>query len=105
MQKIEAGADVCNTSIVPREDLLFEYMLNALRLKSGFSFRDFEHLTGLDEAAAWTALEPFTGRGWITLDDSGARCSESGYRFIDEILQSLLPEPAADGHTGHSRSA
>ena len=105
MQKIEAGIDIRNTSVVPGEDMLFEYMLNALRLKNGFSLRDFEHLTGLGETIARTALEPFADRGWITLDDTSVRCSDKGYLFIDEILQSLLPEPATNGHHNQSRSA
>ena len=70
-----------------------------------FSLRDFEHLTGLGETIARTALEPFVDRGWITLDDTSVRCSDKGYLFIDEILQSLLPEPATNGHHNQSRSA
>ena len=105
MQKIEAGIDVRNTSVIPGNDLLFEYMLNALRLKDGFSLRHFERLTGLDKTTARTALEPFADRGWIMLDDTSVRCSDTGYLFIDEILQSLLPDPATNGHDNQSRSA
>ena len=92
INKVMTGGNFKHTSTVTAENLTFEFMLNALRLKQGFSFLQFEARTGLPGLTAINALRQFTAQGWIHLSESGGRCSESGYHYIDEILTALLPD-------------
>ncbi len=87
---------------IPAEQLPFEFMLNALRLKAGFSRRGYEArtglpLSGLDPAFDWARnrdlVRSTTGGGW--------QCTDLGYRFLNDLLARFLPEspsPAGDAY-------
>ncbi len=78
--------------LLTHEDLVFEFLLNALRLKHGFSRKQFESHTGLGYTKLLTQLETLENDGLIIIDKDRIRCSKRGYRFLDEVLQRLLPE-------------
>jgi oxygen-independent coproporphyrinogen-3 oxidase len=77
---------------VPAEQLPFEFMLNALRLRAGFEPALFCRRTGLDWAAAAGPLEALIARGLIERDGSHVRASGLGWRFLNELLLGFLPE-------------
>ncbi len=78
--------------LLTHKDLVFEFLLNALRLKHGFSRKQFENHTGLGYTKLLTQLESLENDGLLIIDKDRIRCSERGYRFLDEVLQRLLPE-------------
>jgi putative oxygen-independent coproporphyrinogen III oxidase len=80
-----------NITHVDRQSRLFEFMLNALRLRKGFHLDSFESRTGLDRNVAIAALEKSTDQGLISMNGETVSCTDRGYLFIDEILQQLLP--------------
>ena len=92
MQNVEQGVIYSEESVLNREDVLFEFLLNGLRLKQGFSVDSFERRTGLSRKVLKDALHGPWENGWITEADGNIRCSEQGYWFIDEILTQLVPE-------------
>ena len=77
---------------VPTEQLPFEFMLNALRLRAGFEPALFCRRTGLEWAAAAGPLEALIARGLIERDGSRVRASGLGWRFLNELLLGFLPE-------------
>jgi putative oxygen-independent coproporphyrinogen III oxidase len=75
---------------VPRRELPFEFMLNALRLNEGFAIRDFEQRTGLPAGTVEPALERASGRGLIETTPDGWRPTELGSRFLNDLQAGFL---------------
>ncbi len=79
---------------VAREDLPFEYMLNALRLVEGFSPRAFEERTGLAFEEIQPALAAAARRQMLECGPSGAwRATATGMRFLNDLIATFLPAP------------
>ena len=78
-----------------RQDLLFEFMLNALRLKSGFSWAGFTAATGLADNEALSHIEQLQSEGLLEAANGRVRATELGFRFLDEITARFLPDPDA----------
>jgi oxygen-independent coproporphyrinogen-3 oxidase len=91
MSEHEDGKHHSNITYVTPQSLLFEFMLNALRLKKGFHFDIFESRTGLHRNVAIAALKKTSDQSLISIDEETVSCTDRGYLFIDEILQQLLP--------------
>jgi oxygen-independent coproporphyrinogen-3 oxidase len=75
---------------VPRGELPFEFMLNALRLKEGFAARDFRERTGLPASVVDPALERARERGLIEPTAVGWRPTELGFRFLNDLQGGFL---------------
>jgi putative oxygen-independent coproporphyrinogen III oxidase len=89
MDKALAGDAVVSVEEVARRDLPFEYMLNALRLREGFSLTDFSARTGLPLSAVDTALREGLHKGWLAQDGVWVKPTERGFDFLSD-LQSLF---------------
>ena len=87
---IEQGNPWRHWQPVADTELLFEFMLNALRLREGFSLQHASRRTGLPAETILHTLKD-AGGNLLELSPEGIRCTETGYRFIDDILQRLLP--------------
>ncbi len=81
-------------SSVEGEDLVFEFLLNALRLREGFTLSLFEARTGIDRAVLEARLAPLAGSRLLRVAGERVRCTDRGYAYLNEILEKLLPEPA-----------
>ena len=81
------------------EELEFEFLMNALRLKAGFTRQQFELYTGLDFRLLVSRLQGLYHEGLLAGEPERVCCSNSGYRFLDDLLLRLLPDtPAATLH-------
>lgn len=79
-------------TVVPRE-LPFEFLMNALRLRAGFTPALFEARTGLALqviAADWQQLQR---RGLLEVSAGRWRASERGFDLLNELLTQFLPGP------------
>jgi coproporphyrinogen III oxidase-like Fe-S oxidoreductase len=74
---------------VSRADLPFEYMLNALRLTSGFKLQDFCDRTGLAMTAIQKGLNEAETKGLIERDFVSVKPTARGMDFLSD-LQSLF---------------
>ncbi len=74
------------------DELPLEFMMNALRLRAGFSKTDFSAATGLSWSAVATPVAQAAERGWLLLEDAQVRTSELGARFLNDVLALFLPE-------------
>ena len=77
---------------VAADDLVFEFMMNALRLAEGFPVPLFAERTGLPITAAGKALDQAEARGLIERDHAHIRPTELGRRFLNDLLQLFLPQ-------------
>jgi putative oxygen-independent coproporphyrinogen III oxidase len=84
------GEAVGTRRTVPRVELPFEFMLNALRLNEGFELDDFVARTGLTPLAIEPALQRARERGLAQSTGSGWRATELGRRFLNDLQASFL---------------
>jgi oxygen-independent coproporphyrinogen-3 oxidase len=85
-------AAVSNQHEVARRDLPFEYMLNALRLREGFSLTDFSARTGLPLSSIDTAIRQGLAQGWLAQDGVWVRPTERGFDFLSDLQSLFLPD-------------
>ena len=73
-------------------DIAFEYMLNILRLRSGFSGSDFSQRTGLPVVAIAERLASARNDGLMQQDSRGMwRPTSLGTRFLNDLQARFLP--------------
>ncbi len=75
------------------DDLLFEFMLNALRLSDGVDEALFEARTGLGRARLREKMANVAARGLIAQEDDGRwRSTPLGHRFLNDLQAAFLPD-------------
>jgi oxygen-independent coproporphyrinogen-3 oxidase len=84
------GAPVQEEHEVPRADLAFEFMLNALRLNEGFDSTLFQERTGLPLLSIRRELEEAERRGLLTRDHQRIAPTQLGQRFLNDLLEIFL---------------
>ncbi|RYF07829.1 MAG: oxygen-independent coproporphyrinogen III oxidase-like protein [Comamonadaceae bacterium] len=92
MDNALAGRAVAQDDEVRRADLPFEYMLNALRLRSGFALKDFTERTGLPITAIAKGLEAAERKGLITRTMEHVRPTERGFDFLSDLQELFLAD-------------
>jgi len=80
-------------------DAVFEFALNRLRLRDGFTPGEFAEVTGLDPQRIAPLLEEAAADGLLRLDDGRVHHTERGWRFLDNLIERFL---AQEGQ--HARS-
>ena len=74
---------------IAHDALAFEYLLNALRLRHGFSLQEFSERTGLSVGAIEAGLREAQQKGLIERDLTRVRPSVRGFDFLND-LQSIF---------------
>ena len=110
MDKALAGQAVSNEHEVARKDLPFEYALNALRLREGFTVEEFCARTGLAPSVLALAVAQARQRGLLepAQDDASATApapalpaalrpqrivpSARGFDFLSDLQALFLPD-------------
>jgi len=77
---------------VAADQLPFEFMLNALRLNEGIALDTFEARTGLSRRDIARPLAEARERGWLEADANALRPTESGRRFLNDLIALFLPD-------------
>ena len=85
----DSNGALSGRSEIKSDELIFEFLLNALRLKNGFSYEVFETNTGLSRGMLIEACQHIDAN-LLILDDSGIRTSNKGYCFLNDVLQQFL---------------
>jgi oxygen-independent coproporphyrinogen-3 oxidase len=97
MEQALAGRAVSNEHEVARRDLPFEFVLNALRLREGFSVADFCARTGLPPSAIEPAVARAQARGLVEPDTAvdfmqrRVVPTDLGFDFLSDLQQMFLP--------------
>ena len=91
LERSMAGQAMSNDDEVPRSQLPFEFMLNALRLREGFAMADFTARTGLAITAIAKPLAEAEARGLLERDFSRVWPSARGFDFLSDLQALFLP--------------
>lgn len=90
MNATKAGTHIADARTLTRDDLPFEFMMNALRLNEGVPAALFEARTGLPLIVCAAALEQARGRGLLETDVSCLKPTLQGQRFLNDLLALFL---------------
>jgi putative oxygen-independent coproporphyrinogen III oxidase len=90
MAQAGQGQAVAQCDEVSRKELPFEFMLNALRLREGFSLEDFRDRTGLPLSSIETGLQMASEKGWITLQGQLVKPTPLGFDFLSDVQALFL---------------
>ncbi len=91
MERAGQVACVAQDVEVPRADLPFEFMLNALRLKNGFALTQFSERTGLALTSIEKGLDEAEKKGLIERDFSRVKPTARGFDFLNDLQALFLP--------------
>jgi len=92
MQQVGLGAPVQTESAVSRDELPFEFMMNALRLNEGFEPALFCERTSLSLVAIQRELLVAEKRGLLQRDISSIKPTLQGQRFLNDLLEIFLKD-------------
>ncbi len=92
MEGALAGAAVSQSEEVAIADLPFEFMLNALRLKEGFSLAQFGERTGLAITSIQRGMEEAERKGLLARDLRHAWPTERGLDFLSDLQTLFLAD-------------
>ncbi len=81
---------IIEDKIVKEEELPFEFMLNALRLTSGFSSSLFVERTGLGLNKILTQLDVAEKKGFLDFKDGRISPTQLGHDFLNDVLLLFL---------------
>ncbi len=92
MQALESGQPGATSTALDPGELLFEFMLNVLRLTEGFELELFTQRTGLPAQTLLERLLRLCDRGLMEQPCTGTwRASELGKRFLNDLQAEFLP--------------
>ena len=85
-----SAAAISETRRLSQADLVFEFMLNAMRLSAGVASALFSERTGLPAAALGQAAERAIRRGLLSMDNGTIRPTATGRRYLNDLLEMFL---------------
>ena len=77
---------------ITRDEMGFEFMLNALRLTDGFDPNLFAERTGLTINAVASGLDAAEAKGLLYRDHKLIKPTELGQRFLNDLQQLFLAD-------------
>ncbi|MFZ6817489.1 radical SAM family heme chaperone HemW [Undibacterium sp. Ji22W] len=90
MESAKSGNLLQESYEIAKDELAFEFMLNALRLNQGFDTALFYERTGLLLNSIESALNQAETRGLLFRDHLKIRPTEFGRRFLNDLQQMFL---------------
>ncbi len=80
---------ISGEQLLTEKDIIFEFLLNALRLKNGCDLNTFKKHTGLSNEALHHAIKNIDP-SLLIVDDKKISTSEQGFLFLNDILEQLV---------------
>ncbi|MBB3224223.1 radical SAM family heme chaperone HemW [Pseudoduganella umbonata] len=90
MEQMANGTPIQEENEIARDEMGFEFMLNALRLQDGFAPNLFSERTGLALNTIEKQLNAAEAKGLIYRDHAIIRPTELGHRFLNDLQQIFL---------------
>ncbi len=90
MEQAALGNAIENVWEISRDDLGFEFMMNALRLIDGVPINLFQQRTGLNPHTLNDALAYAQNKGLLSIDHIHIKPTPLGQRFLNELLELFL---------------
>jgi len=98
MERVAEGAPSMEEVLVTRDDVGFEFMLNALRLTDGVPAALFAERTGHPLSLVARPLDEATRRGLLEPDPASIRPTPLGRRFLNDLMEMFLVAPRRERH-------
>ncbi|MFD0914530.1 radical SAM family heme chaperone HemW [Methylophilus luteus] len=92
LEAIKQGQGVDSEWQIGREDLAFEFMMNALRLVDGVEANLFQQRTGLPLRVIQAQMEEAQRKGLLEQVGGVIKPTLLGQRFLNSLLEMFLPE-------------
>ena len=92
MQRVQQGQARSQTQTLITADIIFEFMLNALRLQAGFPLSLFTERTGLAVDLLSNGLQQGIQRGLLEINDDWVKPSPLGWQFLNTTIRLFLPD-------------
>jgi oxygen-independent coproporphyrinogen-3 oxidase len=92
MEQVAKGAPIQTEHEVSRDELGFEFMMNALRLNEGFDSVLFQERTSLPLLSICRELEEAERRSLLVRDHQRITPTQLGQRFLNDLLGIFLDE-------------
>jgi len=92
MDHMQSGNAIQEEVEIPRGELGFEFMLNALRLTEGFEVNQFAERTGLPLSMIDATLTQAEAKGLLYQDHKIIKPTELGQRFLNDLQQMFLSD-------------
>ncbi|MBM3357549.1 MAG: radical SAM family heme chaperone HemW [Betaproteobacteria bacterium] len=91
LEAAQRGTPVQEEHVVAADEIGFEFLMNALRLSTGFPAAVFEERTGMPLAVVLRGLDEAERRGLLARDHARIAPTPLGQRFLNDLLQLFLP--------------
>jgi oxygen-independent coproporphyrinogen-3 oxidase len=108
LDAVARGAPLQEQREVTRDDIGFEFMLNALRLTAGVPAPLFAERTGFPLSLVARELETAVARGLLEADPTSIRPTAQGRRFLNDLTELFLRDAAggvaSTGSTGSTEA-
>ncbi|MED7789393.1 radical SAM family heme chaperone HemW [Francisella sp. 19X1-34] len=78
---------VKDSTVITKHDLIYEFMLNTLRLKNGFSLDTFEKQTFLPKYTIQEKLEVGVNKGLLEILGDQVKPTQKGYLFLNDCIR------------------
>lgn len=91
LEGFKSGQRRLETHTVQTDEVPFEFLMNALRLKKGFVVNHFESGTGQSIDTLEPHLSHLIAEGLLIREADQIRCTERGFNILDSVLQAFLP--------------
>ena len=75
---------------VPKEELVFEYMMNRLRLMEDIPFTEFENYTGLARSVLDKQLQQAADKKLMRVSVDTCQVTPLGHRYLNELLTMFM---------------
>ena len=90
LEALKNGNPVQEQSEISRDDMGFEFMLNALRLNGGFAPNLFGERTGMSISAIEKTMDQAEAKGLLYRDHQIIKPTALGQRFLNDLQQMFL---------------
>jgi oxygen-independent coproporphyrinogen-3 oxidase len=97
LQQVARRMPLQDDSEIPRRDVPFEFMLNALRLTDGVPASLFAERTGLPLSIASASIAAAVDKGLLAADPSLLKPTPLGRRFLNDLQALFLADPRSGG--------
>lgn len=84
--KLNTENKLAGTTLITKEDLPLEFMMNALRLNQGFTQQLFEQRTGLDFSQVKNTIAQLQAQGLMETSDKFYHTSQKGRLFLNNVI-------------------
>ena len=91
IQQTADGNALSGQQVLAQQDIIFEFLLNALRLKTGCDIATFEQRTGKTYRQLREALIN-VDTGLLAVDKNRVAASDKGFLFLNTVLENLSGE-------------